>query len=232
MDTDAETARSSAQAALGSLRILLADDHDVVREGLRTLLESQRGWSVCGEAATGREAVELALQFRPDVVVLDFGMPEMNGLDATSRIRKALPETEVLIITMHDSEELAREVRRAGARGFLLKTDARRHLVPAVQALAGHRSFFADTEAKPRTSALGELSVRAAVPAATDRLTPREREVLQLVAAGKSSKDVAKALDIRTKTVEAHRANMMNKLDLHSVGELVRYAVRYQIVAP
>lgn len=212
---------------LKPLRILIADDHDIVREGLRTLILAQAGWSVCGEAATGREAVAMALRHKPDIAVLDFSMPELNGADATRQILKALPETQVLVITMHDSEQLAREVLTAGARGMVLKTDARRHLVSAVQALASRKTYFSEA-----VSALlldnylnpGPQSMDG--PAARERLTPREREIIQLVVTGKPSKEIGQILGVKSKTVEAHRANIMNKLDLHSVSELVRYAIR------
>lgn len=219
------------ETAIRALQILVADDHDIVREGLRTLLEAQPGWTVCDEASTGREAVDKAIRHRPDVVVLDFSMPELNGLDATLQIRKAVPDAQVLIITMHDSEQLAREVLKAGARGLLLKTDVRRHLAPAVQALGEHKTFFGDTVSGLLLDSFLDSPRRATEPVGLgERLTPREREVLQLVAMGKASKEVAKTLDIKTKTVEAHRANIMNKLDLHSVSELVRYAIRNKIV--
>ena len=213
------------------VRILIADDHDVVREGLKTLLAARADFQVCGEATTGREAVAQARELKPHVVVLDFSMPELNGLEATRQIRKALPDTEVLILTMHDSETLAREVWVAGAHGFLLKTHAKRQLVAAVDALARHQPFF--------TGALSALVLdtflhpdkhpaKSSAPA--DRLTPREREVIQLIAEGRTSKDVALQLGLSVKTADAHRANIMRKLDLHSVSELVRYAVRNQIV--
>ena len=213
------------------VRILIADDHDVVREGLKTLLAARADFQVCGEATTGREAVAQARELKPHVVVLDFSMPELNGLEATRQIRKALPGIEVLILTMHDSETLAREVLAAGARGFLLKTHAKRQLVAAVDALARHQPFF--------TGALSALVLdtflhpdkhpaKSSAPA--DRLTPREREVIQLIAEGRTSKDVALQLGLSVKTADAHRANIMRKLDLHSVSELVRYAVRNQIV--
>lgn len=210
----------------------MADDHDVVREGLRTLLETQTGWTVCAEAATGREAVELSIKQRPDVVVLDFSMPELNGLDATLQIRNAVPDAEVLIITMHDSERLGQEAYRVGAHGFLLKTDARRQLVPAVQALSERRTFFAVTDNTVLTPSHDLARDAEGSTGAHARLTPREREILQIVAMGKTSKEVAKMLDIKTRTVEAHRANIMNKLDLHSVGGLVRYAIRNNIMEP
>lgn len=216
-----------------NLRILIADDHDVVREGVRMLLQSQKHWRICDEAVNGREAVEKAKQHRPDVVVLDFSMPELNGVEATRQIRKALPQTEILILTMHDSEQLAREALAAGARGLLMKTDVRRHLAAAVQALAEHKPFFAsgvsslllDTFLNPTKPSEGSDSRH-------DRLTPREREVVQLVAEGRTSKEIAGRLGLSAKTVDAHRANVLRKLHLHSVSELVLYAVRNNLVQP
>jgi len=214
-----------------TVRILLADDHDVVREGLKTLLAARADFQVCGEVATGREAVARARALKPDVVVLDFSMPELNGLEATRQIRKALPDTEVLIMTMHDSDALAREVLAAGARGFLLKTHARRHLVAAVDALAHQRPFFTGDLAGLVLDAFlhpGRRIAKNGAPA--ERLTPREREVVQLVAEGRTSKDIAVQLGLSVKTAHAHRANVMRKLDLHSVSELVLYAVRNKFV--
>lgn len=211
------------------LRILVADDHDVVREGIRTLLQTRPDWEICDEAANGREAVEKAKQSKPNVVVLDFSMPELNGVDVTRLVRKALPDTEVLIFTMHNSEQLAREVLAVGARGFILKTEAKRCLIPAVEALADHKPYFAasvsaillDSFLHPDKDARG---------AHGDRLTAREREIIQLVAEGLTSKEIAAKLGLSSKTIDAHRANLMNKLDVHSVSELVRYAVRNQMV--
>jgi len=211
-----------------TLRILIADDHDIVREGLKTLLAAGKHFHVCGEAATGREAVALALDLKPDVAVLDFSMPDLNGLEATRRIRKALPKTEVLILTMHDSETLAREVLAAGARGFVVKTHAKRQLVAAVTALAQHQPFFAGAVSAPALAALLHPA-QSAPNLAPDRLTPREREVVQLIAEGRTSKDIALELGLSVKTADAHRANVMRKLDLHSVSKLVRYAVRNNI---
>jgi len=214
-----------------TLRILVADDHDIVREGLKLLMQSQPHWLICDEAATGREAVEKARQHRPHVVVMDFSMPELNGLEATRQIRRALPQTEVLILTMHDSEQLAREILAAGARAFVLKSHAKKQLIPAVSALAEHKAYFdshvstllLDSFLKP------ELQ-RSEVPATGDRLTPREREIVQLIAEGRTSKEIASSLGLSVKTVEAHRANIMNKLNVHSASQLVLYAVRNHIV--
>ena len=216
-----------------SVRILIADDHDVVREGLKPLLGARADFQVCGEAATGREAVAQARELKPHVVVLDFSMPELNGLEATRQIRNALPDTEVLILTMHDSETLAREVLAAGARGFLLKTSAKGQLAAAVDALAQHQPFFAGAVPAHVLDAFlhrGQHPAQTDVPA--DRLTPREHEIVQLIAEGWTSKDIALELSLSVKTVDAHRANVMRKLDLHSVSELVLYAVRNKIVQP
>ena len=212
------------------LRILLADDHDIVRRGLKDLLEQHVGWQVCAEASNGREAVELALQHRPQVAVIDLSMPELNGLEATRRIRQALPDTEVLIFTMHESEELIREVLGAGARGYLLKSDAVRQLSPAVESLSQKNPYFAG-----RVSAVvldgflkgGQVTLEGST---AERLTSREREVVQLLAEGKSNKQIARLLDLSVKTVETHRTAAMRKLELNSLPDLVRYAVRMQII--
>ena len=215
------------------VRILVADDHDVVREGLKTLLAARPDFEVCGEAATGREAVALALQLKPHLVVLDFSMPELNGLEATRQIREALPNTEVLILTMHDSETLARGVLAAGARGFVLKTHAKLELLAAVDALVQHRPYFAGAVSPHALDQFLNRDQHPPQPSApADRLTPREREVVQLIAEGLTSKDIARRLGISVKTADAHRANIMRKLDVHSVSEVVLYAVRNLIVLP
>lgn len=213
------------------LRILVADDHEVVRRGLRTILESHPGWEVCAEARTGREAVALAKELNPGIVVLDFSMPDLNGLEATRQIRQALPQTEVLILTMHDSERLAFEFLSAGARGYLLKADAGKDLVAAVEQLRQHRPYF--------TSKVSELVLsgflhpkRGGAKGEGDVLTARECEVVQLVAEGKISKEIADRLDISVNTVETHRTNIMRKLNVHTVGELVRYAIRNKLAEP
>jgi DNA-binding NarL/FixJ family response regulator len=210
------------------LRILVADDHHVVRAGLRTLLETKRGWQVCAEAANGREAVEKAGKLKPDVAVLDIGMPLLNGIEATRQIRKVSPETEVLILTMHDSEVMIQGVLEAGARGYILKDDADRNLLAAVEALRLHKPYL--------SSRVSAAAPKKALPAgegstsARRRLTPREREILQLLAEGKGNKEIAEFLGISVKTAETHRANIMLKLNFHSITELVRYAVRNQII--
>ncbi len=206
-----------------ALRILIADDHAVVRAGLRTLLEACRGWEVCAEAGDGREAVEKAREQKPDIAILDIGMPNLNGVEATRQIRKFSPETEVLILTMHESDDLVQQVVDAGARGYILKDDADRILAAAVEALRKHKPYFST-----RVSAPADASESAR--ASRSRLTPREREILQLLAEGKSNKEVANLLKISVNTAEAHRANIMTKLNLHSISELVLYAVRNRIV--
>jgi DNA-binding NarL/FixJ family response regulator len=213
---------------LSRARVLIADDHEVVRKGLRSLLEVDGGLEVVGEAADGREAVEKALAEKPDVVVLDIGMPEMNGLEATRRIVKEQPRTEVLILTVYESEELIREVLRAGARGYVLKTDAGRLLLTAVESVSAHKPFFTSSVSELVLAGFLSGEGRNELP---EPLTPREREVLQLLAQGFSNKEVAAALGIGLKTVETHRMNLMAKLDLHSVVDLVRYAIRNGIIA-
>jgi DNA-binding NarL/FixJ family response regulator len=212
-----------------SLRILVVDDHAVVRRGVRSLLESHEGWEVCGEATTGRDAVEQSRRLRPDVVVMDLSLPELNGLDATRQILKDAPDTEVLVLTMHHSEELARDVLQAGARGYVLKSDADENLITAVDSLRQHKPFLTSTV----TEFVLDGYVRRGDAAQEDpALTAREREIIQLVAEGQSNKAAATTLGISVKTIEAHRANIMRKLHLHSVSDLVRYAIRNKIVTP
>jgi len=214
------------------VRILVADDHDIVRQGLRVLLESRAGWEVCAEAATGREAVERTRHEKPDVVVLDVSMPELNGLEAARQILQALPRTEILILTMHESEEMARQVLAVGVHGYVLKSDAARELVSAVAALAEHKPYFTTRVSQMVLEGYLKSEAGAELQPRFGRLTAREREVVQLLAEGKSNKEVAVRLGISVKTAEAHRGNIMRKLNLHSVAELVHYAVRNQIVQP
>jgi len=211
---------------------LLVDDHQVVRRGVAGLLRDARPeWEVCGEASTGREAVAAAANLRPDIVVMDISMPEMNGLEATRAILKDNPGTEVLILSMHESEQLVHDVLSAGARGYILKRDAGNDLIAAMEAIRQHKLFFTSGVSEVVLSGYlgrGAAEVRADGP--SSRLSPRELEIVQLVAEGKSNKEVANILDIAVKTVESHRANIMEKLGLHSVTELVRYAIRNNIV--
>lgn len=212
------------------LRILVADDHDVVRAGLRTLLESRKGWLVCAEATNGRDAVEKARECKPDVAVLDIGMPLLNGVEATRQIRKVSPATEILILTMHDSEMMIQSVLEAGARGYILKDDAGRNLLAAVDAVRGRKTFLSSrvSDAAARVTPLDAVGRERAAR----QLTPREREIVQLLAEGKSNKEIATFLNISVKTAETHRANIMLKLNFHSVTELVRYAVKNKIIQP
>lgn len=214
-----------------TLRILLADDHDIVRRGLKELLQERPGWTVCGEASNGREAAELAAKLRPQVAVVDLSMPELNGLEATRRIRQVSPGTEVLVFTMHESPELVRNVLAAGARGYLLKSDAALQLVPAVESLAQHRPFFAGRISEVLLDGFLNPSGTEKDTEPAGRLTSREREIVQLLAEGHSNKDIARSLDLSVKTVETHRAAIMRKLELHSLADLVRFAIRHQIVS-
>jgi DNA-binding NarL/FixJ family response regulator len=211
-----------------SLGIVIVDDHAVVRRGVRALLESQPGWKVLGEAVTGREAVELAKRLQPEVVVMDLSLPELNGLDAARQILRDSPRTEILVLTMHHSEELVRDVLQAGARGYVLKSDADQSLIAAVENLRQHKPFLTSTVTEfVLDDYVHRAGEESASPAA---VTPREREIIQLLAEGRSNKETASALGVSVKTVEAHRANIMRKLRLKSVSDLVRYAIRNKIV--
>ncbi len=216
---------------MNPLKVLVADDHDVVRRGLKMLIEEHPGWEVCGEARSGREAVEQCTALHPDVIIVDISMPDLNGLEATRQIRKACPRTEVLVITHHDSDEMAAEVMDAGARGYVLKSDSDTDLVRAVEALSHHKPFFTS---RVTEMFLANRGSRVTDPAEMmrNRLTAREREILQLIAEGKTAKEVATILGIATKTSDTHRTNIMRKLDVHSVAELVRYAIKNKVVEP
>ena len=216
---------------MSRLQILIVDDHEVVRRGLRVLIESHREWEVCGEARNGREAVEIAKKLELDVVVMDIGMPELNGLEATRQILKAARRTEVLILTAHESEQLVREVLEAGAHGYVLKSAAGRDLVNAIEALSKHEAFFTSSVAKIVLNGYQKKgSPQQSSEERPPLLSPREREIIQLLAEGKSNNEVAELLYISAKTVETHRAHIMQKLNLHSIAELVHYAIRNQIV--
>ena len=212
------------------LKLLVADDHEIVRRGLRTLIEAQPGWQVTAEASDGREAVEKAKAIRPDVTVLDIGMPSLNGLEAARQMLKNDARAKILILTMHDSDPLIREVLDAGARGYVLKTDASRDLVTAINAVRSNKTFFTAKVAQIVLDGYLDKKPRKDAECAQTRLTPRQREIVQLLAEGKSSKEVAVALGLSVKTAETHRANIMKRLDCHSVSELVRYAVRNNII--
>ncbi len=210
------------------VRVLIADDHEIVLQGIRTIVQSRNDFEICGDASDGRQAVQLAASLRPDIVVIDIGMPQLNGLDATRQIVHNDPKVNVLVLTMHESEQIVRDVLAAGARGYLLKTDAGRDLISALEALASRKTFF--------TSKVAEIVLGTYLNGGPERqwskdvLTGREREVVQLLAEGKSTKEVAVALGLSVKTAETHRSNLMRKLDIHSVSELVLYAVRNNLV--
>lgn len=212
------------------LRILLADDHEIVRSGVRQLIEKEAAWEVCGEAGDGRSAVTLAEKLEPDVAILDFAMPGLNGLDAARQIKRLVPKTEILIFTGEESEQLIHDVFAAGARSYILKSDISQHLIVAVHALAERRHYF--------TSRISEIVFARYIDGAsgagkpkTEGLTPREREIVQLLGEGKSNKEVGFLLGISIKTVESHRAATMRKLRLDSFADLVRYAIRNKIIA-
>jgi DNA-binding NarL/FixJ family response regulator len=214
------------------LRILIADDHEVVRRGLASLLQSHEGWEVCGEAKDGRQAVEMARQLKPDVVILDVGMPILNGLAATRQLAQQNPQQKTIVLTITDSDQVIREALDAGARGFVLKSDAARDLVSAVEAVQNNRMFF--------TSRVNDMVLAGFLDKGINtsrdetprlpKLTRREFEVIQLLAEGKSSKEVASLLNLSTKTAETHRSNIMRKLDIHSIRDLVVYAVKNDII--
>ena len=218
-------------------RIMLADDHEVVRKGLRVMLETRECWSVCGEASNGREAVRLAAELQPDIAVLDLSMPELDGLEATRQIKREAPGTEVLVFTMHDTPRMVREVLAAGARGYVLKSDAVRHLFSAVEALSEHKPYFTSTVSESILEGYlqfvsGDDRASAQKPAggAPNPLTRREREIVQLLAESLTNKEIAARLSISVKTVETHRGAIMRKLGLSSIVELVYYALRNKIV--
>ena len=219
---------------MDSLRLLVADDHELVRRGMRTIIEAQPGWSVAAEAIDGRQAVEKAKEVKPEVAVLDIGMPVLNGLEAARQIAKTEAKTKILIVTVHESDPLVRDVLAVGARGYVLKSDAGRDLVAAVNAVSNNKTYFT-----PKVAQIVEggyldrknsQNVLSGGPAS--RLTPRQREIVQLLAEGKSSKEVAAALGLSIKTAETHRANIMTRLNCHSISELVCYAVRNHIIQP
>ncbi|HVO48861.1 MAG TPA: response regulator transcription factor [Steroidobacteraceae bacterium] len=211
-------------------RILIADDHELFRRGLTAELSQVAGWTLVAEAANGRDAVTLAAEHNPDVVVLDLTMPELNGLDAARAILAANADARILILTAHESEQLVREVLSAGARGYVLKSDAGRVLIAALHALLEGRLFFTSNVARMVVD--GYLRAGNQDTANTTALSAREREIVQLLAEGSSNKDVARVLNISVKTAETHRANIMSKMGFASLAELVRYAVRNKIIEP
>jgi DNA-binding NarL/FixJ family response regulator len=219
--------------SIKNLRILVADDHELVRHGIRGILRAQRGWRVIGQATNGREAVEKTNKLKPDVAILDVSMPELDGLQATRQIRDANPNTQVVVLTMHESDQMVRRVLDAGARGYVLKSDLAANLVKAVKHVSAGKLFLT-----PRVSDIvvkgflknGNQADREVHP--QTRPTPREAEIIRLLAGGKANKVIAADLGISIRTVETHRAKIMQKLGLHSLAELVLYAIRQKIVTP
>jgi DNA-binding NarL/FixJ family response regulator len=215
------------------LRILLADDHALLRGGARGLLQRRRGWRVVGEAATGKEAVEQAIKLKPDIAIVDISMPELDGVQATRQIREAVPNTKVVVLTMHESDELVKNALAAGAQGYVLKSDLTESLIKAIEDVAASKRSLA-----PKVTEIvleGFLKTRAQrqeVERMNARLTAREFEILRLLAEGKVNKEIAGQLGIAVRTAEAHRANIMQKLGFHSLADLIHYALRHGIISP
>jgi DNA-binding NarL/FixJ family response regulator len=212
------------------LRILVADDHELVRRGIQGVLRARQGWTVVGEAVNGREAVEKASKLKPDVAIVDISMPELDGLQATRQIREAVPSTEVVVLTMHASDQMVRRVLDAGARGYVLKSDLAAHLIKAVKDVSAGKLFLT-----PKVSDIvlkGFLKTRNQPDPrehSQARPTPREVEIIRFLAEGKANKEIAAELGITIRTVETHRAKIMLKLGLHSLAELIHYAIRHEI---
>ncbi|HEY0713881.1 MAG TPA: response regulator transcription factor [Polyangia bacterium] len=214
------------------LKILIADDHEVVRRGLRALIETKPDWQVVAEAANGREAVDQVVQLAPNIVLMDLAMPELNGIEATRKIKEVAPRTDVLILSAKHSETLVAEALAAGARGFAVKSDAGQELLVAVESLSEGRPFFSARVGDFVVQRYADGGARSEPAAPKVSLTARERQVLQLLAEGQGNKQVAASLEISVKTAEAHRANVMRKLRAQSLSDLVRYAIRNQLVEP
>jgi DNA-binding NarL/FixJ family response regulator len=214
-----------------SIRVLLADDHKLMRSGLRLLVEQQPEFRVVGEAGDGRQAVALAVELKPDVAVLDIGMPELNGIEAAHQITEQLPETAVVMLSMHSDESYVLRALKAGARGYLLKDSAEADLVQAILAVREGKSFFSPAVSQVLLEDYLRKLRKTGAEDSYELLSPREREILQLVAEGKSSKDVANLLNLSVYTVETHRANLMKKLNLKSMPELILYAVRKGVIS-
>jgi len=212
-------------------RILVADDHEIVRQGVRRIVEGQAGWVVCGEANTGRDVVAKAVDLKPDIVVLDVSMPELNGLEATGQIRR-VAAAKVLILTVHETDQVVTEVLEAGAHGYIVKADAARTLVEAISALLAGGTYFTTRLHVIEDSGTVLDRRRAYAGERSGRLTPRQREVLQLITEGRTNRQIGAILGMTTKTAETHRANIQARLNLHSTSALVRYAIRNRIIEP
>ncbi len=208
------------------IRIVLADDHKLMRSGLRVLLEQQQDFTVVGEASDGREAVALVNSQKPDVLVMDIGMPNLNGIEAAGQITEGHPEISIVMLSMHSDESYVLRALKAGAKGYLLKDSAETELIRAVRSVAEGKSFFSPAVSKVLLDDYVRKLKRSGSEDPYDLLTPREREVLQLIVEGKSNKDVAQLLNLSVYTVETHRSNIMEKLNLHGVPELILYAFR------
>ena len=213
-------------------RILIADDHGLLRRGLRAALAECPHLHVEAEAEDGRTAVELALTLKPDIAILDVSMPQLNGLDAARAIVAGSPATRVLVLTAHESEQLVREVLRAGARGYLLKSDAASELIPAIEALLADRPYFTSTVAQLVLAGFLKAGDGEAAAEGGPSLSPREREIVQLLAEGKSSKEIARALSIAVATADTHRSNIMRKMGFESISDVVRYAIKNKMIDP
>jgi DNA-binding NarL/FixJ family response regulator len=215
------------------IRILIADDHDVMRQGTRCVIDREPGWEVCGVASTGREAVTQASELAPDIVIMDMTMPELNGLDAAIQIKRNLPATEIVMFTAHENDDLIRKAFEAGVKSFIFKTEAHQFLVEAIESLARHKPFFTARVSDILFSKImNRAEGRQDEAEEGQRLGAREREIVQLIAEGKSNKEVAGALGISVRTAETHRANILRKLNLDSVAGLVRYAIRNNLIEP
>jgi DNA-binding NarL/FixJ family response regulator len=214
-------------------KILVADDHEVVRQGARNILEAEDALELVGEAVNGREAVAMCQKLKPDVAILDLSMPELNGMEAAKQIIRLCPSTKVLIFTVHDAERLVYEVVSAGAHGYILKSDAGRHLAAAVHALLEGKHYFSSQVSEVLFESFRQKGMpHTSAEHIEGKPTSREREIIQLLAEGRTNKEVAASLGISVKTAETHRATIMRKLGLHSIGELVRYAIRNHLIEP
>ena len=210
------------------VRFLIADDHDVVRAGLRAILESREGWEVVAEAADGKDAIAKAIEGKPDIAIVDYSLPIINGIEVTRQVHARLPNVEILIFTMHDSDVLVRELLEAGARAYLLKSDAKQYLVAAVESLVDHKPFFTGRVSEQ----LLDSYLTGQPRKSESMLSPRERLIVQLIAEGHGNKEMASILNLSVKTIESHRATAMRKLNVTSTAAIVRYAIRNKLVEP
>jgi DNA-binding NarL/FixJ family response regulator len=208
------------------LRVLIADDHEIVRRGVRDVVETQPGWEVCGEAANGADVLTIALKERPNVAVIDVSLPGLNGIAVTRQLKQALPATEVLLFTMHDDDETISGGLAAGARGYLLKTDGDAQLIAAITSLGAHRSYFSPLV----SDLLLDAVVHDRKKSRLESFTVRELEVAQLIAEGHSNKKIARRLGVSIKTIESHRAAAMRKAGVHTAAEFVRFAIKHNLI--